>query len=243
VEDYSAAIQSARKEGENSFHNWFNSAADVRESIIKGHWDMSTHILTPAVEQGLRFPQRLTALEIGYGGGRLLNAACSFFHHAIGVDIHSEQQAAEEFLNSQGKSNFTLHTCDGISLPVESESIDFVYSFIVLQHLPRFSTFESYWRETHRVLRPGGVAQLYFGSWRKLNRKVRWANHRQGHFEVPDPQPNHTTLVLRVGFAKALARRLGFSVVDSGPSRRYAIHGACNSKGGQDYLTLLKPVA
>ena len=55
----------------------------------------------------------------------------------------------ETFLRSQGKSNFELIKTFGRTIDVESETIDFIYSFIVLQHLPSFSVHESYVKETY----------------------------------------------------------------------------------------------
>ena len=155
---YSAAIRQAQAAGEQPFQAWFNKAENVEQSIVRGFWDLSVHILTPTVCSLLSEPEDKCALEIGYGGGRILNAACSFFGRTIGVDIHDEQEAVTAFLQSQGQSNFTLLRTTGRSIEVASDSVDFVYSFIVLQHLPTFEVFRAYLKETHRCLRPGGVA-------------------------------------------------------------------------------------
>ncbi|TMK26818.1 MAG: class I SAM-dependent methyltransferase, partial [Actinobacteria bacterium] len=141
----------------------------------RGYWDFALHILTPGVARRIADPGSLTALEIGYGGGRLLNAAASFFGRAIGIDVHDEAESVSALLADCGRRNVELHQTDGRGIPLPDETIDFVYSFIVLQHLPSLDAFRRYVEETHRVLRPGGIAQLYFGklAGRSPLRRVR----------------------------------------------------------------------
>jgi ubiquinone/menaquinone biosynthesis C-methylase UbiE len=166
---YTDAVQQAGKEGGNAFQSWFNRSDNINQSITRGFWDFTLHILTPQVCALINQPEEKTALEIGYGGGRILNAACNYFKLVIGVDIHSEQDLVRDFLHSQGKSNFLLLRTSGRTLDVDRESIDFIYSFIVLQHLPSLDVLMSYLRETYRCLKPKGVAQLYFGKYSKIH--------------------------------------------------------------------------
>jgi len=48
------------------------------------------HILTPKVCEYIENPEETTALDIGYGGERILNAACGYFKQVLGIDIHEE---------------------------------------------------------------------------------------------------------------------------------------------------------
>jgi SAM-dependent methyltransferase len=223
---YVEAIREARAAGPEAFHAWFDPAG------TNGYWDFAVHVLTPGVVARLERPYELTALEIGYGGGRLLNAACSFFGQAIGVDIHAEEEAVRAFLEGEGKRNFRLLRGAGDSLELEAASVDFVYSFIVLQHLPSFAAFGRYVDESARVLRPGGVAQLYFG---------RLARPFRAYAESPGVPTNDVSLLVSVRAAKRLARRAGLRPVDSGRSYRHAPDGYPRQRGGQSYVTLVKP--
>ncbi len=180
------------------------------------------------------------ALEIGYGGGRLMNTACGFFSHVAGVDIHEKGALVEKYLRTAGRNNFSLYQNDGMTLPIPDASIDFVYSFIVLQHLPSFQVFVSYLRECSRVLKSGGVAQLYFGTWRKLSWQEQMLYFRQGYREIFDAPVNHTSLVVRVGKAKSLARSIGFQIIASGRSYKRVPDGYPSTIGGQDYITVKK---
>ena len=46
---YVEAIREARLTGINSFHSWFNKSKDIQQSIVRGYWDLTFHILTPKV--------------------------------------------------------------------------------------------------------------------------------------------------------------------------------------------------
>jgi ubiquinone/menaquinone biosynthesis C-methylase UbiE len=230
---YVEAIHAARTAGDDAFQNWFNKSGTVEESLRRGYWDFAFHVLTKEVVDRLADPGSLTALEIGYGGGRLLNAAACFFGAAIGIDVHAEAAAVAALLAEQGRRNVELLHTDGRTVPLPDESVDFVYSFIVLQHLPSLAEFESYLSEAHRVLRPGGVGQLYFG---RLTGKSRLRSFR----EIPDAQVNHVSLALSPRYAARLCRKAGFSVVGRGVSYKNVPEGYPSIRGGQGYVTLVK---
>lgn len=208
--------------------------------MLRGYWDLTFHILTPKVCEYLEKPEEKVALEIGYGGGRILNAACSYFKYVFGIDIHEEQDKVETFLKSQGKSNFKLIKTSGRTIDVGSGTIDFIYSFIVRQHLPSFSTFESYMGECYRCLKAGGIAQLYFGNWGELNPIDRLRFFIRGYKEITNAKVNYTSLVIRTTKVKRLSKKIGFKIIDVGTSYKRVPDGYPKIRGGQNYVTLLK---
>jgi ubiquinone/menaquinone biosynthesis C-methylase UbiE len=237
---YAEEIREARLAGMNLFQSWFNKSKDINQSIVRGYWDFTFNILTLKVCEYIENPEEKIALEIGYGGGRILNAACSYFKEVIGIDIHDEQQTVEAFLKSQGKNNFRLIKTSGRTIDVDSESIDFIYSFIVLQHLPSFDVFVSYLKESYRCLKLGGVAQLYFGKWSKLNKVNQLRYVIQGYKEIPEAPVNYTSLVVHVSKMKKLCRDIGFKVLEIGTSYKRVPDGYPKKIGGQNYVALLK---
>lgn len=241
-QNWTEAVRESQLKGAHSFQRLFDESKDVNQSIVRGYWDLTFHILTKKVCRHINNPEEKVALEIGYGGGRILNAACGYFKQVIGIDIHNEHETVETLLRSQGKSNFKLIRTSGDSIGVESESIDFIYSFIVLQHLPSFDVFVSYLKETYRCLRPGGVAQLYFGSYFLLNPLDQLRYYIRGYKELVPESPVYTTLVIRVPKAKKLCEDIGFKVVETGNSYRRGPDGYPRVVGGQNYITLLKEV-
>lgn len=220
VAKYREAIGKAAKSGDLSFQQWFCKSSSLKQSEVRGFWDFAVHILTPKVIAEISDPENKTALEIGYGGGRLLRAAGCFFGKEIGVDIH------DSLPNIPG---VTLLTGDGKTIPVESETVDFVYSFIVFLHLQSFEAFVSYLNDTHRVLKRGGIAQLYFG-----------LKDGDGYCCSVTPA-NHASLDISQKTAEAEAEKAGFQVIDLGRSYKSVPNGFPNVIGQQGYMTLKKP--
>lgn len=230
---YAEAINAARGEGADAFQKWFNRSSSLDESLRRGYWDFAVHILTPEVVRNLADPGSLTALEIGYGGGRLLNAAASFFGRAVGVDVHEEADAVAGLMTACGHDNVELLGTDGRALPLPNGAVDLIYSFIVLQHLPSLEVFREYVAESHRVLRDEGVAQLYFARLTGRNpvRRVR---------EIPGAAVNHVSLELAPRYVARLCRNVGFDVVGRGASHKNVPDGYPDAVGGQSYVTLVK---
>ena len=237
---YSEAIRQAREQGSDSFQNWFNQSGNTQEAIVRGFWDFTTHILTPTVCDYITSPEQKTALEIGYGGGRILNAASKYFRFVTGIDVHDEQVFVETFLKSQGNENFQLLRTSGDEIDVPPESIDFVYSFIVLQHLPTLDALINYINATYRCLKPGGIAQLYFGKFTVLSPLDQAKFFGAGYKEITDAVVNNFSLVLRLSKMRRICTIAGFQILDSGTSYKKAPDGYRNRKGLQNYVTLRK---
>lgn len=237
---YSQAIKSSKKRGLAAFQAWFNKSKDMSETIRAGYWDLTSHILTDTVCRYLNHPEEKIALEIGYGGGRILNAACSYFKQVIGIDIHREKATVSRFLTSQGKKNFKLLYTSGYLIKVDSSSVDFIYSFIVFQHLLNYQNLLSYLKETYRCLKVGGSAQLYFGKFSKLSPQDQIRFFIPGYKEIPAAPVNHTSLVIRVSKMKQVCRKIGFKILATGTSYKNIAAGNKKVKGGQNFITLLK---
>jgi len=133
-----------------------------------GRWDLSEFMQTGEVEietvlghlAGIkREPDvRGTALDFGCGVGRLTQAMASRFAACIGVDISMQMIRNAEALNRYTHCSYQLVT--GTVLPFAAGTFSFIYSNIVLQHVPRKYAVE-YLREFGRILKPGGI--LVFG--------------------------------------------------------------------------------
>lgn len=242
-------IQRAVSKGKDFFFRWFNNATDADAAFVRGNWDFAFHIANP-VSPFLKEPENKVALEIGYGGGRLLASACRFFKSVIGVDIHEQSGVVSDELKKRGITNLQLLQADGKSITLEDGSVDFVYSFIVLQHVEKIAVFNRYLEESYRVLKPDGLALLYFGrrslfSLGKnsvclylLDRLMEWSGLKGTYAELP-AAVNDINLFVSLPYAKRLARRIGFSVLSEFVSRKNVPDGL-HLYGAQHGLVLKK---
>lgn len=94
------------------------------------------------------------AVDFGCGVGRVSHWLAQRFSRVVGVDISPHMlELAEQFNTQSAAITFVLGNEQNI--PLATSSADLVYSFIVLQHIPK-AMQEKYLREFSRIVRPGG---------------------------------------------------------------------------------------
>src|SRR5262249_43861777 len=96
------------------------------------------------------------ALEIGCGLGRILKPLSERIEKASGVDISTEMiaRARRELAGSPHAQGFVP---DGGLSGLAEAALDFVYSFIVFEHIPTKRAVARYLREAERVLKGQGI--------------------------------------------------------------------------------------
>jgi len=96
------------------------------------------------------------ALDFGCGVGRLTRALGTHFEEVVGVDISAPMVDRARALNCDYAScRFVVNTRPDLE-GFDSESFDFVYSNITLQHMP-WSAAQGYLKEFVRVIKPHGA--------------------------------------------------------------------------------------
>ncbi|MDL1894826.1 class I SAM-dependent methyltransferase [Anaerolineae bacterium CFX7] len=239
-----------REQGRDAFFGWFDGDSNNEQALKNGFFDFSVTVLRDPVPLHLSISYEKVALEIGYGGGRLLHAAAHMFKEVIGVDIHPMGAVVDDMLRSKGLSNFRLYTGNGKNFPVDSELVDFVYSHIVFLHLSGPDVLESYITEVFRVLRSGGIASLYYGrpySFRAKSAKSPFIStlyhtiepfaellldiRSNGYRCLPDGPANSMSLMVTQRKIKHLAINCGFEVISLRTNRKWS----------QGHLVLRKP--
>jgi SAM-dependent methyltransferase len=136
----------------------------TREFFATGQREVST--LMYQLHQLGRMPARGRALDFGCGVGRLTQALARFFPEVVGADISPTMLRLAEHANmAPDRVRYVRNQPDHLA-EFASETFDFVYSDIVLQHLPshrarRFIT------DFLRVLKPGGVTVFQIPSERR----------------------------------------------------------------------------
>ncbi|MBM3798008.1 MAG: class I SAM-dependent methyltransferase [Acidobacteria bacterium] len=129
-----------------------------QEFFASGERTVAEEVLTDMTNicQG-KDPKQMTVLEIGCGAGRVTRALAGLFGQVRGVDISAEmieraRRALADCPNAQVFQN------NGTDLSVlGGVPVDFAFSTIVFQHIPSREVIETYVRDVHRLLRPGGL--------------------------------------------------------------------------------------
>jgi SAM-dependent methyltransferase len=133
---------------------------DLREFFALGEQEIADR-LQRAARWGL--PGRREALDFGCGVGRLTQAMCGHFERAAGVDIAPSMIKQARRYNRHGdRCQYHLNAADHLGL-FAPDRFDFVYSIIVLQHMPSHLAM-GYLREFVRVLAPGGLLMVQLPS-------------------------------------------------------------------------------
>lgn len=138
------------------------------DSKTAGRWSIEEFMATGDAElgvvmghlAGLQYvPSRSgAALDFGCGVGRLTQALARQFASCVGIDISHEMIRRADSLNRYGHCGYVANSSE--HLPFPDASFSFIYSNIVLQHIPRRLS-KGYLKELVRVLAPDGV--LVFG--------------------------------------------------------------------------------
>jgi SAM-dependent methyltransferase len=107
-------------------------------------------------------PSTKVALDLGCGVGRISRALARRFATAIGVDVSDEMiERAVALHPREAYPNLRFAASDGLALPLEDASVDFAFSYEVVQHMPTHDVILRNLREIRRVLRPGGIALVH----------------------------------------------------------------------------------
>jgi SAM-dependent methyltransferase len=111
-------------------------------------------------ESGLRFSGDERVLDLGCGIGRMTLPLAKRFRSVVGVDVSAEMvERARAALASFAHAEVRLGT--GVDLAgLEDASFDFVFSYLVLQHVPQAAIVRRYFAEISRVLLVGGRFHL-----------------------------------------------------------------------------------
>jgi len=148
-------------EKESKYVVWTQNGKNINEEDFRksGKNDYFYVVGDDAIlQEKLKLTKKNTALEIGCGVGRISEFLADDFNNVYGVDIsgHMIEQAKKRL----PEEKFHFLEGDGMSLPIKSESIDFIMSHAVFQHMPSRKVIESNFKEAFRVLKSGGLFKV-----------------------------------------------------------------------------------
>lgn len=124
--------------------------------------------LVHPILQKIQFdPTNKAMAELGCGVGRMTRIFAQRFLSVFAVDISAEMQLrGKEYLRSFSNIRWVLSNGETLS-HIETNSVDFVFSYLVLQHMPTKEVVFSSIREMMRILRPGGAFLFQFNDFHR----------------------------------------------------------------------------
>jgi SAM-dependent methyltransferase len=125
--------------------------------------ERTRELVDPVLQSRGIDPSSATALDLGCGIGRFTRALGRRFAHVLGVDVSEVMiERAKELHPADRYRNVTFALSDGTSLPgIDDETLDFVFSYEVIQHMPSLDVVAKNLAEVARVLTARGTALLH----------------------------------------------------------------------------------
>lgn len=134
----------------------FQAVLDPEGSKIKN--EMIDVIHKKAMEDVfLSIKERCVCLDFGCGIGRLYEFLSSYFSNYIGVDV-TEEMIEKARLYHAGVGEF--YSFNGISLPLDDNSVDVVVSVLVLQHINNQEEYCLIIDSFSRIIKSGGYVVI-----------------------------------------------------------------------------------
>ena len=112
-------------------------------------------------------------LELGCGAGRMTANFASRYRRVLAMDVSTEMLSRGAKIHSSLKNISWLPVPGDNIANVQDSSVDFVFSYLVLQHMPIEAMAIKYILEMLRVLRPGGAFLFQFNGTRAQNMNLR----------------------------------------------------------------------
>jgi SAM-dependent methyltransferase len=134
------------------------------ESFFQSGEDDYRNFVEPVLQRAGWESHGKTILELGCGAGRMTRSFSQRFSHVCAFDISTEMLGHAKALFPEA-TNVEWMLGNGTDLSgLGDETIDFAFSYIVLQHMPEPVFALRYIREMLRLLKPGGIFLFQFNS-------------------------------------------------------------------------------
>jgi len=249
-EGFKNELKKIREEGETIFFTWFDGGETVDGAYEKAD-DIFCRLMLPWAKKFLGDLKNKVSLDIGYGGGGQVLAASKHFKYAMGLDVHEEISYVEAELRKRqgGKNkNTALFIGNGYTIPIDANKIDFIHSWVTFLYIGTIQNVTSYLKEMFRVLKPGGVAVIFFTRliWSKSEQHmpeyeadlIKEKQHPEGYREGgPLTRVNRPNLIMSRWKMEELAEKQGFKFLSPTMSQnRDVIYG-------QHGVVIQKPIA
>ena len=135
---------------------------DIDYFFEKGGERFQSLVVPVLNKLSLNLPES-AAVDLGCGLGRFTRFLSGQFSRVYGVDVSERMvESARSLHKGEKYENIEFVVSDGLQIPIDDHSVDFLWSYEVFQHMPDNKIIECNVREVARVLRPKGYALLHF---------------------------------------------------------------------------------
>jgi SAM-dependent methyltransferase len=158
----------------NAFHYIASWEKDwnLETFLASGKYDYQT-LVAPVLDRWGIPTTGECMLELGCGAGRMTPIFASRYRSVLAVDVSPEMLMRGAKIHTS-LENISWLLVGGDNLAgVESSSVDFVFSYLVLQHMPSEDLAMKYISEMLRVLRHGGAFLFQFNGTDARNMNFR----------------------------------------------------------------------
>ena len=158
----------------NAFHyiaSW-KQDWDLETFLASGEKDYDT-LVAPMLERcGIPATGEIMA-ELGCGAGRMTPSFARRYRRVLALDLSAEMLQRARQIHTE-HSNILWLLVGGRDLScIADNSTDFLFSYLVLQHLPSEELVLAYVREMLRILRPGGAFLFQFNGTHRPTMNLR----------------------------------------------------------------------
>jgi len=109
-------------------------------------------------------PYENTAVDLGCGIGRITLFMATYFDKVTGLDISKEMIKRAKKKTRGIVDRIDYIETDGETIPMDDNSTDFVFSYLVFQHIKDRKMVEKNFKEVYRVLKPKGLFKVLIRS-------------------------------------------------------------------------------
>jgi ubiquinone/menaquinone biosynthesis C-methylase UbiE len=171
-------------------------------SFLQSGEDDYKHFVADVLQRHQFSPEGKSMLELGCGAGRMTRSFAQRFDRVLACDVSEEMLERARTLHREISNISWMHGNGADLTGIPSGSVDFVFSYLVLQHLPSEVLFHAYVREILRVLANGGICIFQFNGTTTQN--MNWKGRMAWAFL-------NSLWALRLGnVSKSIATLLGF---------------------------------
>jgi ubiquinone/menaquinone biosynthesis C-methylase UbiE len=147
----------------NAFHyiaSW-RKEWDLNSFLSSGEEDFQRFVL-PVLERCKIPPFGKAMVELGCGAGRMTTNFARRYERVLALDLSIEMLQRARQVHSKQRNILWLRASGTDLACLANDSADFVFSYLVLQHLPNEDLVFAYVREILRILKPGGAFLFQF---------------------------------------------------------------------------------